>query len=257
MLFCLNSTHKFYTMKSLSIVMVVLILMSCKNNSDALAKDEYAIKPHGHTSHNKTNNKDTDAHLNRFEEFDKVSVEMEKFEQNLIKLYNESEKRPENVIRKADSLLKTNNKETNIYKLPLKEEIKESLNYLKAELYYKIGQYNSSLAILNNGDYTGCDNALAKAANYTKLKKHDMALSLIDSTNCDIKDYALGNYYETIGDKINAIKVYNKIKNDNKVKHYTYYELTTNRLNELSKSNAKLLDDMYFPTGYPSYEIAN
>ena len=103
------------------------------------------------------------------------------------------------------------------------------------------------------------DDALAIAANYTKLKEHDKAKSFVDSIRKGyyIYDYALGNYYESIGDKTNAIKIYEEIKADKNIKHYAYYPLAVERLQELQKNNPKLLDELYFPTGNPSFEICD
>lgn len=45
-----------------------------------------------------------------------------------------------------------------------------SLHYLKAELLYKIGNYNNSIVELKSGDHDYGNDEVAYAANYIKLK---------------------------------------------------------------------------------------
>lgn len=192
-------------------------------------------------------------------EIEKVSIEMQKFDDLLIKLYSESEKSPEKVIIKADSLLAANKNEDNIYRSQIKSNIENSLHYLKAELFYKIAKYKESIKELETEDYKSGEVATAYAANYVKLKDYVKAKSFIDSIGKHwyIYDYALGNYYESIGNKDEALKIYNQIKKDKSIKHYAYYKLAVNRFEELQKTNPKLLNEIYYPTGNPSFEIAD
>jgi hypothetical protein len=197
--------------------------------------------------------------LSGYELEQRGSKEITKFEKELIQLYVEAEKDPKKTIVKADNLLKINENEKDEYRSLIKTSITNKLNYLKAELYYKIGQYNNSLGILEKNKNKHTHIATAIAANYTKLKQFDKAKIHVDriGKGCYIYNYVLGNYYETIGDKKEALKIYNAIKLDKKTKHYAYYQLTLNRLEELNKSNPKFLNELYFPTGHPSYEIAH
>lgn len=191
-------------------------------------------------------------------EMDSVTEEIKKFEQQLEYLYAESERNPQAMIIKIDSLLKTNKNETHKYRSQLKSNIANDLNYFKAELYYKTGQYDKSLEILNKDEYQHGEIALAIAANYTKLKQHDKAKSFVDSIykGYYIYDYALANYYETVGDKTNALKIYKTIKDNKRFRHYAYHPLAVKRFEELEKKNPKLLDELYYPTGNPDFEIA-
>lgn len=191
------------------------------------------------------------------EEMDKVDKEYSKFEDQLTKLYAESENNPEKVILKVDSLLLLNKQETDKYKSQIKSNIDESLHSFKAEIFYRLGKYKESIEELETNDYKSGDAAAAYAANYVKLKDYTKAKSFIDSIGNYISDYSLGNYYESIGDMTEAIKIYNSIKQDKSIKHYTYYKLALNRLEELQKTRPKLLDEIYYPTGNPSFEISD
>lgn len=182
--------------------------------------------------------------------------EIVKFNKQLAKLYAQSKTDPNAMLTTIDSLLVANKNEKDEYKSMIKDNIERELKYFKAELLYKAGQYESSLAILNESDY-GCHTALAKAANYTKLKKHDLARAWVDSVNCYIADYALGNYYETVGDKDNAIKIYKDIESHKERGHYTYYPLAVEWLRELQKSNPLFLSELYYPTDDPSFHITD
>jgi hypothetical protein len=189
-------------------------------------------------------------------EMKKVSEEFEKFDKQLIILYKESENNPKKVIAKADSLLNANKKETDKYKSQIKPNIESNLHYLKAELFYKIGRYNESISELNFEDYRNGDYAIAYASNYIKLKDFKKAKSFIDSIqNWHGDDFALGNYYESIGKKDSALKLYEKIKKDKSIKHYAYYKWAVKRFDELNKNNPNLLNEIYFPTKNPSFEV--
>ncbi|MDI9311651.1 MAG: hypothetical protein QM535_15685 [Limnohabitans sp.] len=191
------------------------------------------------------------------EEADKVSAEMRKYDIYLVSLYKESEKNPESIIKKSDSLLITNNKETEKYRSQIKTNVESKLHFLKAELFYKIGKYKKSIEELNFvGDKTG-EAAIAYAANYVKLKDFKSAKSFIDSIgNINGNYYALGNYYESIGDKTSALKTYKEnLEEDKSRKHFIYYKLTQKRVKELEKNKSLLLNEIFFPTGNPNFEI--
>lgn len=184
-----------------------------------------------------------------------VSEEANKFDQYLSTLYALQKTNPKKVIKKADSILATVNNNTCSF-LMIDNHVTYSLDYLKAEIYYNMNQCDSSIAILNRNDYQSCHSALAIAANYTVLKNHEMARKYVDSINCYIADFALANYYETVGDKESALKIYRETKRHREWGHYKYYELTLKRIEELEKPNPKLLSTLHFITGDPSYDIA-
>ena len=181
---------------------------------------------------------------------------MRKFDDYLITLYKEAEKNPERVIRKSDSLFITNKKETEKYRSQIKSNVESKLHYLKAELFYKIGNYKESINELNFEDYKNGEAAIAFAANYVKLRNFKSAKTFIDNIgNINGHYYALGNYYESIGDKTSALKTYKYILEDDKSrKHFIYYQWTEKRVKELEK-NMPLLNEIFFPTGNPSFEI--
>ena len=229
-------------MKSIFIVLISLTIFSCKNIISTSTEDE--------------------SHMELHKEMDKVSEEYTKFQKQLLSLYIESEKNPDLTISKADSLLLENKKEKDKYKSQIKGTIEDQLHYLKAELYYKKSEYKKSIIELDfddDYDFVSGDRACAYAANYLKLKQLDKAKSFVDSIGKGyyIYDYALANYNESIGNKNEAFKIYSEIKNDKSIKHYAYYKLAVNRLEELQKDNPKLLNEIYFPTGNPSYDIAD
>jgi hypothetical protein len=213
-------------MKYFYTILLLLTFLSCKNEHEA------------------------------FDEADKVSMEMRKFDDYLVTLYKESENSPEIVIKKSDSLLIANKKETEKYRSQIKSNVESKLHYLKAELFYKIGKYNESINELNfENDRTG-DAAIAYAANYVKLKNFKTAKSFIDSIgNWNGNYYAYGNYYESVGDKTSALKTYkDNLEDDKSRKHFIYYKWTERRVKELEQ-NKPLLNEIFFPTGNPSFEI--
>jgi tetratricopeptide (TPR) repeat protein len=130
------------------------------------------------------------------------------------------------------------------------------LHYFKAELLHKIGKYKESIGELNFEDNKTGRTAIAYASNYIKLKEYKTAKSFIDSIgNWNGNYYALGNYYESIGDKISALKTYKyNLEEDKSRKHFIYYIWTQKRVEEIEK-NKPLLNEVFFPTGNPSFEI--
>ena len=227
------------TIKSFYFILILVTLFSCKNATPIFIEND-------------------EDHAKIHDEMNKISEEISKFDQHLIVLYSLSEKNPQLVITKADSLLEINKNEKDQYKSQIKKNVESDLNYLKAELYYKTGNYNQSIKELNK-DYQSQSDAAAYAANYAKLKQYDKAKFYIDKIGEGyyIYDYALGNYNEVIGNKEEALAIYKKIKDDKEIKHYAYYPLAVARFDELSKNNPKLLDEIYFPTGNPGFDIAD
>jgi tetratricopeptide (TPR) repeat protein len=197
-----------------------------------------------------------DEHERIHEEMDKVSNEFRNFDIQLIKLYKESENNPKEVISKVDSFLVANKNETDKYRSQIKSNIEKSLHYFKAELFHKIGKYKESIGELNFEDDKTGGTAIAYASNYIKLKDYKTAKSFIDSIgNWNGNYYALGNYYESIGDKISALKTYKyNLEEDKSRKHFIYYIWSQKRVEELEK-NKPLLNEVFFPTGNPSFEI--
>jgi len=213
-----------------------LLLISCKNDKPDLSFDKEHEKMH--------------------QEDEKISEAFTNFENLLNKLYVESEKNPDKVLRKVDSLLLVNKNEKDKYISQIKPNIDHSLHSFKAELFYIIGKYKESINELNTEDDKTGDVAIAYAANYVKLKDFKTAKSFIDSIgNWNGNYYALGNYYESIGDKISALKTYKyNLEEDKSRKHFIYYIWTQKRVEELEK-NKPLLNEVFFPTGNPSFEI--
>lgn len=225
-------------MKNFFLILISLIILSCKDTNSSLAQEEKE-------------------HMKLHEEMDKIGEEFEKFEKQLVNLYSFSEKNPEKAILSADSLLLVNKQEKDKFKSQIKSNITESLHRFKAEILYRLGKYRESIAELETYDYKSGDIAAAYAANYVKLKEYEKTKSFVDNIDNYICDYSLGNYYECIGNKAEAFKIYNSIKQNKSIKHYAYYKLAVNRLEELQKNNPKLLNEIYFPTGNPSFEICD
>ena len=230
-------------MKNFFLILISLTILSCKNANNSFEQEEKA-------------------HMKLHEEMNKVDEEYQKFEKILVNLYLESEKNPEKVIVKADSLLLINKSEKDKYKSQIKGTVEDQLHYLKAELYYKKNEYEKSIKELDfddDYDFVIGDRACAYAANYLKLKQLDKAKSFVDSIRKGyyIYDFALANYNESVGNKDEAYKIYSMIKNNKSIKHYAYYKLAVNRFEELERVNPKLLNEIYFPTRNPSFEIAD
>jgi len=218
---------------------LIVILVGCKNQSIEEATQ---------------GNSQTDSQL----QFEKASQELRKFEIELVSLYMESLKTTEKTILKADSLLIKNEIEKDPIKLRIKRSISNSLHYLKAELFFKLGNYDKSILELNKLTYLGGDVAIALASNYSKLKRFDKARSYIDSIGKGyyLYNYMLGNYYENVGDKNEALKIYKAIKHDKSTKHYGYYELAVKRIEKLEKRFPELINEIYFPTRNPKFEFS-
>ena len=201
-------------------------------------------------------------HMELHKEMDKVSDEYGKFEKDLIMLYKLSESQPKNVLAKIDSLIEIAKNEKDPIKSQISYNIITSLFYFKAEILYKSGEYQKSINNIHKSNYRykliHTRNATALAANYIKLGEKKLAKSMVDSIGKGyyIYDYALGNYYESIGNRDSALIVYNQIKADKEIKHYAYYKSTLARIEYIEKNN-HLLNEIYFPTGNPSFEICD
>lgn len=224
-------------MKRYFLISILLTIISCKNSNNRFEVEEKA-------------------HMKLHEEMDKVDKEYSKFENQLSKLYGESENDAEKVLKKVDSLLLANKNEKDKYKSQIKSDIDRSLHSFKAELFYHLGNYKESISELNFEESKTGSTAIAYAANYVKLKDFKKAKSFIDSIgNCNGNYYALGNYYESVGDKTSALKTYKEnLEDDKSRKHFIYYIWTQKRVEELEK-NKPLLNEVFFPTENPNFEI--
>lgn len=201
------------------------------------------------------------AHSEWHKKHDEISKitnkELHRLDSVLIGLYKLNDSQPELVLNKLDSILNKTENETDKIMLTVQDHILNTFRYSKAELLYKAGEYEKSIQVIKSLDYNTGENAAGIAANYIKLKDNVKAKNFIDSIGKGyyIYNYVLGNYYESTGLLAKAKEVYRKIKNDKSVKHYIYYNWAVNRLNELQKENPKPLDEIYFPTGLPDFEI--
>ena len=204
--------------------------------------------------------KEEDSHRAIHENMDKVSIELMKFDNLLVKLYAEGEIKPNSVILKADSLIKAIEIETDPIKSQVKSNMIRPLHYLKAELFYKLELYTNSIDEIHKSKFKTISGttAIALASNYVKMNNLDKAKSYIDSVGKSIYiyDYILGNYYECNRNIKGAIKIYRNISEDKSIRHYTHYKWSTSRLKELEKKEPELLNEIYFPTGHPSFQIS-
>lgn len=202
-------------------------------------------------------------HMEIHKEIDEISKEYEKFTLKIADLYTESEKNPKLVLSKADSLISIIKEEKDPIKSQIKNESIKGLHYLKGEIFYKLKNYNNSIEELykfdSNSRFIMSDLAAALAANNLKLKNYNRTKAFIDSIgkNYYIYNYCLANYYESIGDKNEALKIYTKIKNNKTIKHYAYYPWSVKRFEELQKDQPILLNEIYFPTKNPNFEIVD
>lgn len=171
-------------------------------------------------------------------EMERVSKEMQNFENVINKLYRESEKEPKKVLLKIDSLSKANEIEKDKYKSQIKENIAEDLRFFKAELLYNIGEYEKSIQVLKNDPNGYNDISIALVCNYVKLKKFDKAKLILDSIpNYTFNTFIYANFYENIGNKKEALNIYKTIQKDKGINHFVYYKLAVDRIKELEKDN--------------------
>lgn len=189
---------------------------------------------------------------------ERVSKEMQNFENVINKLYRESEKEPKKVLSKIDSLSKANEIEKDKYKSQIKENIAEDLRFFKAELLYNIGEYEKSIQVLKNDPNGYNDISIALVCNYVKLKKFDKAKLILDSIpNYTFNTFIYANFYENIGNKKEALNIYKTIQKDKGINHFVYYKLAVDRIKELEKDNPILLNSVYFQTGRPDFEVCD
>lgn len=209
----------------------------------------------------KSNQSYEEYHTELHKEMDKVSAEYKKFEQQLSDLYLQSETEPKRTLIKIDSLIDVAKNEKDPIKSQNSSHIISSLLYFKAEIYYNTGNYQKSISNIYKSNYmyksihTG--DATAIAANYIKLGEIELAKSFIDSIGKGyyIYDYALGNYYESVGNKLEALSIYNEIKKDKRRhQHYFYYKPVIDRINDIIQNN-HLIKNIHFPTGHPYFDI--
>ncbi|POS02696.1 hypothetical protein Q361_1026 [Flavobacterium croceum DSM 17960] len=104
-------------MRSLFLLLFSLTIFSCKNVKSTSDEEE--------------------SHMQLHKEMDKVDEEYSKFEKQLLNLYTESEKNPDIITSKADSLLNVNKNEKDKYKSQIKGTIEDQLHYLKANYIIK------------------------------------------------------------------------------------------------------------------------
>ncbi len=217
-------------------IFIFIILISCKKNEPDLAFSKEHIKMH--------------------QEDEIISKIFKDFHNYLNKLYTESEKNPKKVILKIDSLFKANEIEKDKYKSQIKVNIADDLRYFKAELLYNIGEYESSIKELKSRTFA--DDNIGLVCNYVKLKKFDKAKQILDSIpNYDLNTFIYANFYETIGQKKDALKKYRIIQKDKKINNCIYYKLAIDRIKELEKANPILLNNVYFLTGRPDFEMCD
>lgn len=184
---------------------------------------------------------------------EKVSKELNKFEDVLNNLYSESEKKPNEVLLKIDSLLKVNENENDKYKSQIKENIADDLRMFKAELLYNIGEYEKSIEILKIG--TSGHDEIGLVCNYVKLKEFQNAKIILDTIpNYTFNKFIYANFYETIGKKDEALKIYQTIEKDRGINHYVYYKLAVERIKELEMIKPILLNSVYYETGRPNFK---
>jgi tetratricopeptide (TPR) repeat protein len=189
-------------------------------------------------------------------EMEKVSKEMNNFEDILNKLYFESEKKPNEVLLKIDSLLKVNENEKDKYKSQIKGNIADDLRMFKAELLYNMGKYDKSIKELKIG--TSGHDEIGLICNYVKLKKFDNAKRILDSIpNYTFNTFIYANFYETIGKKDEASEIYKTIQKDKGINHFVYYKMAVERIKELEKQNPILLKSVYYETGKPDFKVCD
>lgn len=186
----------------------------------------------------------------------KISDEMNKFDDLLNKLYVQSLDNPNLVLSKIDSLFIANKNEIDPIKSQIKDDIEANLRYFKAEILYNIGDYNNSIKELKYG--TSGQDEIGLVCNYVKLNKFEKANQILDSIpNYTFNRFIYANFYETIGKRNEALEIYQEIERDKGINHFFYYKLAVERIKELKKENPILLNSVYFPTGRPDFEVSD
>ncbi len=191
------------------------------------------------------------------ERFYKYESDYDELENYIVELYNNPREDYSNTIKVIDSLLLIINTEKNEIKKELLSILIDDLHYFKGELYYYNGFYNKSIEEMEY--YFGYERDIAIACNYVKLKNLNKAKTVLDSLQIgNFCDYVKANYFEIIGAKNTALEMYKKsIEEDKTRKHFVHYKLSVERIKELEKQNPKLLDEIYFITGNPSFEVCD
>ncbi len=181
-----------------------------------------------------------------------------------VSMYNQSKINPNDVIQQTEKLvLKINSgpDSNNVRRNKL-----GGLYALRSEVFYKAGKYHNSIdevmkrlaldksvfkaATLGTQDY------IVLACNYVKLKDFKSAKDCFDSIDKRTHySYELANFYETIGDKEQAMKVYQEIKQDVSMDHFYYYHEALKRIDELNKPSPCLLNEIAYPTENPSVDV--
>lgn len=175
----------------------------------------------------------------------------------LKEMYDQSNDSPVKMVKKANRLIKEVENDKNSYLRPVKSHIISQIKYFKAETLYKSGKYLKSINLLSEEKGKSGKVASAIAANYIKLGEFDLAKSYIDSIgNESIHYYILGNYYESIGNKEEALKVYEYIIHNELHKPYDYYNLCIKRVEDITNTGS-LKKETYFPSGKPIFNEPN
>ena len=200
------------------------------------------------------------------DEMQRASDDLDKFDTIVIDLYNKIETNPNKVINETQLLIqqvKTEPDPNNVRWNKL-----GSLYDLRAETFYKIGEFSKSIEEIYNSERNnqetlggkfsfGSSDCIHLACNYVKLKDYKKARLYIDSAGKGwyITDFILANYYEVIGDKEQAISAYQEILAQDEHDHYSFYKDAQKRVDELSKLNPKLLNELFYPSDRTDIEI--
>jgi hypothetical protein len=233
-------------LKLIYILILLLVLSSCKNkvkNNDAVYLTDY----------------DNEKQENR------AAAELDAFEQILIGYYKQMESNSAELIKQTDILI------NDIKKQPDPNIVRwnklRSLHDLRAETFYRMGKYQSSIAEIyktgkdspgSDGEfYFGDAGFIHLACNYVKLKDLQKAKLFLDSANTGwyITDYVVANYYEVAGKKDKALQAYYNIVKEESHDHYYFYRDALMRIQELKKANPALLTELFYPSERPDEEI--
>jgi tetratricopeptide (TPR) repeat protein len=206
-------------------------------------------------------------HSRIHEEMEIVDQEFQEFELKLRELYKQANANKISALQKAEQLIEEIKRNPDVNNLRWNKL--GALYNLRAELFYRLGNYKKSIAEIRkeqensrievNISELGADGHNSLACNYVRLKDYNKAKIHLDSAGKGyyLADYLRGNYQEIKGNRKEAIKTYNDIKKDKSIKHYVYYGLAIERIKELSKNNPKLLDELYYPPSDPDFDIAD
>ena len=217
-------------MRHFTIPIFFLFVIGCKNSTQ---KNNQTI--HVDSSHSYE------------EEADKVFLNFQKV---LGKLYLISDTSSKRALTAADKYIRQY-KDT-IGKRGFSVNEIEDLHYLKGEIFYKLGMYDSSLNEFKASPINGNS---AIASNYMKLKMYDSAFIILskEAPGHYLYNYEWANYYEMTGKKDGAIKLYRIILAQDWIDNGNYETLKNNTKKRLGwiLSNKEALTDLYFPTNNP------